>query len=103
MKSGYILLCAQGNELQFLYVHARAGEIPKLHPLIIAYPVIVFEGKLLECSLEEGDFKISETRYVRYLIQEGVVNHVIEIVTKDFLKEYLWMVNHEIDVIGNRF
>lgn len=80
-----------------------SGKIPKLHPFIVAYPVIVFEGKLLECRLEEGDFKVSEIEYVRYTIQEAPLTHVIEVVRKDFFKEYLWILKREIDTIGMSF
>jgi hypothetical protein len=80
-----------------------AGEIPPLHPFIVAYPTILFEGRLLECVLEEGVFKISETDYVRYIIQEGPLFNVIEVMTKDFFKEYLWILNREIDAIGMSF
>jgi len=80
-----------------------SGEIPELHPFLVVYPVIVFEGRLLEYVLEEGDFKISETEYVRYIIDKAPFTHVIEVVRKDFFKEYLWILKREIDTIGMHF
>lgn len=76
--------------------------MPEIRPFIIVYPLIVFEGKLLECRLEDGEFEICETGYVRYIKQEAAANHVIEIVSKVFFKEYLKVIGHEIDVIRNR-
>lgn len=78
-------------------------KIPDINPFIVAYPLIIFDGRLLECRLEEGDFKIYETNYVRYMAQEATANYIIEIINKDFLKDYLKMLNHEINVMGNRF
>jgi len=70
-----------------------------LHPLIIIYPLVVFEGTLLECRLEKTDFEIMEAKYVRYVMQEHPISHIVEIISKDFLEDYLRMLDDEIEII----
>lgn len=75
--------------------------------LIVYYPAIVFDGKMYEYLLDEKEEpKLTETRYVKYDVafqsrSERSTSHnfLVDVVTKDFLPEYIDLLDEEMQVI----
>ncbi|RLG48826.1 MAG: hypothetical protein DRN92_00065 [Thermoproteota archaeon] len=90
------------------YQLRRTVEVSHYMPknaLFIKYPVIVFDGHLFEYTLEE----LKPTKYLQYLVRRSLADplirelvgdlFLIDVLTTDFLPEYLEMVKKEIDSI----
>jgi hypothetical protein len=70
--------------------------------LVVYYPSIIFDGKMYEYVLEKEEPKLTETRYVKYDVAfhlesngEDSQSFLIDVVTKDFLPEYIDMLERE--------
>jgi len=78
--------------------------------LVVYYPVVVFDGKMYECILEEGKPQLKEANYVKYHTsffgvtresdnEKASEGFLIDFVTKDFLPTYIEWLNEEIRLL----
>jgi len=93
--------------LQYQIEWARSGlrsQSPNL--LMIFYPAIIFDGKMYEYVLDEKENpKLMESNYVKYEVAfqsrvktDEFVNFLIDIITKNFLPEYLDILEEEMQL-----
>ena len=70
----------------------------KLKPYAVFYPIILFSGRMFEIQYENDDFNIDEIQYISYEFS-GVAKEqdsfLIEIIHKDYLDDYLKVLNEE--------
>ena len=59
--------------------------MPALHPLFIIYPVIVFDGRLFELRVENGDLGLLPVEYLQYWTSTPREDFLIDVVKKGFL------------------
>lgn len=95
---------ALNSELGFM---RKFGTYPGTSESIsILYPVIVFDGHLFEYEREEEKSKISQTKYLQYLVdyKSPAINDtfLIDIVRKDFIQEYLLSIKIELNAMKNQ-
>jgi hypothetical protein len=64
----------------------------------IFFPVIVFDGHLYECQLQNGDTKVLSTDYVQYLREQREL-FIIDVFTKQFLLQYLGIIDKEVEAL----
>lgn len=101
--------------LQYLMGWTRSsltkGTVPNI--LIVYYPAIIFDGKMFEYVLDEReDPKLTETNYVKYEVafQSQVEesnpltfqSFLIDVITKDFLPQYLDTLEEEMQLTHKR-
>jgi len=102
IKALAYLMMQDAKALRFIEREGR-------NALFIKYPVIVFDGHLLEYSL--GD-ELKPVSYLQYLVRHRFVNpfvdelvgftFLIDVVRKDFLVEYLKILEEEFDAIKRK-
>lgn len=75
-------------------------------PLVMCYPVIVFDGLMFELTYYKGIAKLVPTQYVQYLFSHKFPllgdKFIIDIVHIDFLEQYLKMINDEFARLNKR-
>lgn len=81
---------ALDDRLEFF---GKAAARAFMEPAFILYPAIVFDGHIFECSPQNGDLKLSKSDYLQYLMGQ---DFLIDIMRKNFLPDYLKIVDEEI-------
>ena len=71
--------------------------MPNLHALFILYPVIVFDGRLFELRVENGDLKVLPVEYLQYWTSTLREDFLIDVIKKEFLSTYLEELKAEIN------
>jgi hypothetical protein len=71
----------------------------KNNPLYILYPVIVFDGNLWKCELQEGNPEISMVQYIEYAV-DYYQPIVVDIVQKSYLPTFLETLEREFRLIS---
>ena len=81
-------------------------KIPNIHQLSILYPIVVFDGQLFRCRVENKCIEALPTNYLQYLVRRSSLTEplrgdlfLVDVIKKDFLKEYLEILKNEFDAI----
>ena len=62
------------------------------------YPVLVFNGSLFYAFLDKkGELKLEDTKYVHYYQHTTMRGYWVDVISIDFLREYLSYVNNEFE------
>lgn len=69
-----------------------------MRPVFILYPVIVYDGHLFEYKSQNGDMKIVPSDYLQYSVEQKEF-FLIDVVRKEYLSQYLKMINQEIEAL----
>lgn len=79
---------------------------PKINPLCIFYPIIVFDGHLFACKIKDNEPKLSPVEYLQYLIHhrspvQPLTTDVflVDVVKVEYLQRYLNILSEEFDDI----
>jgi hypothetical protein len=108
-SEGYDQIFAATNQtlkaLQYQLEKVRSWLSDPLFPniLIVYYPLIIFEGRMYEYVLNEKDEpRLTETHYVKYEVafqsqteQAGSSSYLVDVVTRNFLPEYIDILEEE--------
>lgn len=70
-----------------------------MKPIFFLFPIICFDGNLYEYKLKNGVVKISPTDYLQYSVHERKGMFLVDVIKKEFLAEYLRIMNEEVEVI----
>ncbi len=77
------------------------------YPLIIYYPVIVFDGQMFEFKIIGGEIKVTPVSYIQYKTERVINNKKeyfrIDIVQKNYFQDYLGIIEKEWNNIVNLF
>ena len=76
----------------------KSPSLVPMRPIFILYPAIVCDGHLFECRLQNGDMKIVPTDYLQYLVERKEL-FLIDVIKKEFLQQYLKIINQEIEAL----
>ncbi len=87
---------ALNDRLEFFH---KAPTMAPMKPAFLLYPAIVFDGHIFECKPQNGDLKLSKSNYVQYLMD---TDFLIDIIGKNFLPDYLKIVDEEITTLKER-
>jgi hypothetical protein len=79
----------------FLEGFKKAPTLVSMKPAFVLFPVIVFDGHMFECELQNGDLKLSRNDYTQYFV-EMEQHFLIDVVGKCFLPEYLKLIDEDI-------
>jgi hypothetical protein len=73
----------------------KTPKLTAMKPVFILYPVIVFDGHIFECELQNGDIKLAQSNFVQFFV-EIEQYFLIDVLRKEFLPKYLEVIDEEI-------
>jgi hypothetical protein len=75
---------------------AKARKLTPMQPAFLLYPVIVFDGHIFEYGSQGEGLRLSKSRYLQYLMMQ---EFLVDIMEKNFLSDYLKIVDEEITTL----
>lgn len=94
--------------LIYQYTKSRKMISTNLSPsiLIIFYPIIIFDGYMFKCRIEDNEPKIFETDYIQYIVNHRALDnpfstecYLIEVMKDKFLPKYLQKIDEELRIL----
>jgi hypothetical protein len=84
------------------------GASSPYYPIELSFLAVVFDGKLFEAIPENSDLTLQESKHIllhfNYKPKNSFenLNYFIDIVQKDYFKEYMSKINKDISLIGSK-